>query len=675
MPSHTPRKSKRKSASAAFDATPIDEEKEKERRRSKERRRVAALEKKLLEDENAALVATKSRMRKQIEIMDQQAVPIDNPERESPPTSESSPAAASLPPSGTESDDGEGDDDGDSYSDSAVLGKSTDVTRAMETMARALEFDKRCRRVTGLTVAVFHEQVAAYTPMLSQTTNDGRLATYTLKPKRWKVQPQLQFFITFVWLRMYFTSWFMAEYFHLGFRMIAKVLKRVTSAMERTIASPTFPVAAGKVVLPTAAELDAALRFNSYNWDGLRRPLALDGMHLVTYARSVPDEKTDKAAHDKALRELKQPKHACYGTLALIVCDMGGRIVWYTTPQTGHEQSLLKESNLRAAARAADAVILSDAGLHLNRKADAVADRCRTSQSVGPGLIRLMSLVVKNPTYFTPELVQWCRQVYYTARHVSQLRIVVENVIGQLRFWAIVRLAFRGKFLFNAGVIAKKKKKKHTYCVTQSTAFACVVALSNAMRAATPLRAANWAPDTNDFPADFKPGYPDCAQTKQPFANINGIAKAAAALLTGEKKKGVKQAFVAVKKRIKAEQRIIGKKAAAIIADDSTIESDYDGDDDTQLEFVECPIDKDYVVSQRKSKVAVDADVAAGLKPSRHFTKAESARKKAEDRAARDEQAAKHEELAQQKKDSAAAAKKRSSAASAAVAVSKKSKK
>lgn len=462
----------------------------------------------------------------------------------------------------------------------------------------------------------------------------------------------------------------MSEYFGLGFRLIAKVLKRVTSAIERTLALPAFQVESGRVSLPTAEELDAALRFNPYKWDGLHRPLALDGMHLVTYARRVPDEKDDKAAHDKALRELKQPKHACYGTLALIVCEMGGRIVWHTTPQTGHEQSLLKASELRAVARAADATILSDAGLHLNRTADAVADRCRTAQSVGPGLIRLMSLVVKNPTYFSAVQVDWCKQVYYTARHVSQLRIIVENVIAQLRFWAIVRLVFRGMFLFSAG--AAPKKNKQTYCVTQATAFACVVALYNAMRADTPLRASNWAPDTTSFPVDFKPGYPDCAVTKKPFANISGVAKTAALLLAGDKKKGVKQAFIAVKKNIKGQQKAMGKsKAAVIIADDSTVESDYDGDDDTQLEFVECSFDKDYVA---KRKASVDADVAAGRKPDRYFTKGETARKKAEAKAARDAEAAQQEELAQAKKKSILAEKKRSSEALAAVATPKKPK-
>lgn len=203
MPPHTPRKSKRKSARAAIDASPVALQKEQERQRSKERRRVAALEQKLLADEIAALSAKTARQAKRLSLMVDQPVQIDEPERESPPTSHSSPAATSFSASGTDSDDGETDDDDDSFRDSPMLSKSTDVTRATETMARALESDKRCRRVTGLTVAVFHAQVAAYSPMLHKTTNDGRPATYKLKPKTWKVPPQLQFFITFVWLRMY----------------------------------------------------------------------------------------------------------------------------------------------------------------------------------------------------------------------------------------------------------------------------------------------------------------------------------------------------------------------------------------------------------------------------------------------------------------------------------------
>ena len=646
-----------------------EEQKEQKRLYDQQRRRDQRVSESLRLDEIASLSAKNDRLTKRLSGVMQPAPEIDDVECESPapvPLPEPQGAAHS---SGTESDDGA---DGEhEINDVTYVGpplKETDATTVLAKLQHARLSDKRMRRWTGLTVAVFDSQVAAFTPFLHTTTNVGKQASQKLRPDAWVVPTDAQFFVAFCWLRTYLTQWLMADVFGLGFRIVAKVLKRVCSAVERAVDSGKLTSQQGGVAFPSAAELDALDRFNPYKWDGLKRAIAVDGMHMVCYARRLPNEATDKAAHDKAVRELKQPKHACYGTLALIACDLTGRIIWYTPPCAGHEQSLLKESTLRALAKQIDAVIVSDAGLHMNSKKEDPKTWCRTSQSVGPGMIRLMSLVNKNEPHFKGDVekTKWCKQVYYTAKHVSQMRIVVENVIAQLRHWHAASDPWRGHFQFDSGLI-DDVQRRDTYCVSQTTAFKCVVALQNAMRHVKPLRHAAWTPDISGFPEGFKPGYPVNPATKAQFANVKGLTEDATKVL--EVGRGVKKAYKDLKKALERRQKRYG--GAKVVLDDEPTESEYDEGAGSDAMPVECSDDKDFVVYRKNLKQRVDPDVAAGLKPSRYHTKKHAAAQLERERAARDAKAA---QLEQQSKEAKRAPKKRSVDESPVVEPAKKKK-
>lgn len=651
----TPRKVKTPDpASTKTRSALTDEQKEVKRSNEKQRRRDQRVSEKLRVDEIALLSAKNDRLTKRLSDVMQPAPKIDDVECESPAPVPLPEPQGAVRSTGTESDDN--DDGDDEINDGTYVGPSekvTDAANVLQKLQHALTKEKAMRRWTGLTVAVFKTLVAAYTPYLHTTTNVGKPAVQKLRPDAWVVPTDAQFFIAFCWLRAYMRQWQMAAMFGLGFRMVAKVLKRVCSAMERAVDSGKLPSKHGGVAFPSAAELDSLDRFNPYKWDGLKRAIAVDGMHMVCYARRLPSESADKEAHDKAVRELKQPKHACYGTLALIACDLTGRIVWYTPPKAGHEQSLLKNSSLRALAKQNDAVIVSDAGLHMNSKKEPPEQWCRTSQSVGPGMIRLMSLAVKNEAHFTGDQITWCKQAYYTAKHVSQLRIVVENVIAQLRHWRAVSDTWRGHFQFDSGVADDVDRVK-TYCVSQATAFKCVAALYNAMCHVKPLRHATWAPDVSSFPEGFMPGYPVDPATKAQFANVKGLTEDATKVLETTAR-GVKKSYKLLKRRLEDRHKRNG--GAEIVFDGEPTESDYDEGAGSDAMPVECSDDKDFVVYRKKSKKGVDPDVAAGLKSSRYHTKKHSAAQLQRERAARDAEAA---QQAQQHTGARGAPKKRS---------------
>lgn len=622
-------------------ADPDEEKAAVRREKNTEQRRLKRKEEKQLDEmQKNQLARLQDRVRRQARKIDSQQAQIDEFKTAAVPapteSSDDDLAASQNVGSASVSEDAFENDTDDSFVDAKSPKKKTDATKATEMLDRATKSDKRMQRFTGLSLAVFERQIKVHMPFLHTTTNVGTQTVRATYPQRWIVPPRVQFFITFVWLRQYWQHWVLAEIFGIAVRLIAKILKRVVSAIKRSAASPTLSVSDGAVRWPTNAELDHLARFNPFDWDGLLRALALDGMHCVTFARGLPDAEIDRDAYDAAIKQLTQPKHACFGTLVLLCSTLDGRIVWYTPPKTGHEQTLLKDSGLRGLVVESDVTVLSDAGLNLNIQKDAVEERCRTAQSVGPGMIRLMALVVKNEKYYTVAQRQWCAKVYYTAKLVSQLRIVIENVIAHLRFWKCMSHTWRGKFVFGKGVA---QPAAVTYCIPQEDAFACVVTLYNAMRAQVPLRAADWRPNVADFPVGFVPGFPlETIKTKagkvlappRPFANIRNLEGVAQTDILGfEKAVGVKKAHKVLLDKMK-NQRVqmpsLPPVSCAKADESDESESDYDDGGAEDAAPVECEFDRDYVAYKNPSKARVHSDFRL---PERHFSKLNSSAAKA----------------------------------------------
>jgi hypothetical protein len=365
-----------------------------------------------------------------------------------------------------------------------------------------LAHDDNFNMLTGLDGEVFLRQLAVFTPFIATTTSTGTKATYKLDPEDWVVPLHLQFFIFQVHLRHYFTMRFMAYLFGIPRMMLPKILMRVSSACDRAILSGALDQQHGGVMF--TAESATTQSCNPRQFDAFKKMIMIDGMHLLVQAHGVPSAAIDKAAHDAALRQLTQTKHACNATMALVGVSWNGRVLHCTSPQAGHEQTLLRQSDFRERCKRNDVTAASDAGLKLNTASDKRADWCKVVQSVGPGLIKIISLVLKNPTFFTAAEVAHCLQVLHTATTVSQLRIVVENTIAQLRFWACLRIAWRGFFEFLKGSL-----KRGLYSVSQAVYFRVVVSNYNAMRSHRGmLRDAAWVPDVSKLAADFNLAWP-----------------------------------------------------------------------------------------------------------------------------------------------------------------------
>ena len=426
--------------------------------------------------------------------------------------------------------------------------KGVNAKGVADVMEKAGKTKGMTQRYTGLSKAAFEVAVGLFVPYIECTTNLGEHCDEPLNWQAWQLLPLQQFFITLVWFRLYQPIWLMASFFSLPARYVPKILKRVTGAMvyaitKQQVRAPLFPT-------DVAALRTSQARFQLY--EGMQIiDLALDGMHLTVWGRSTRkkrgETKDERGARDKHVRRLRQPKHACFGTIALLSCTLDGRLVWYTLPAVGQEQALLKASELRELCREQGICIIADAGLKLNRKSDAEGDRCITIQSAGPKLIRLASLVVKNPDYFTPEQVEFFLQVLRTATIVSRLRIVVENLIAALRVYQILCQPFRGPV---------GDTECLWYQVHQTDVFQCCAALRDIMHEhSSPLRAADWVPTRGDIPAGFKPGYPG-----GPHANIDAVQRLAAKQFVDS---GSLEAARKVAKALMKEKEKTGRKRKA----------------------------------------------------------------------------------------------------------------
>jgi len=461
-------------------------------------------------------------------------------------------------------------DDPDFTLDDSKGVKSDGVERVM---TDAATFKGTTRLLTGLPKSVLAVAFDIYVPYIMCTNNLGQHTDDELDWRAWRITPQQQMFITLVWLRLYHPIWFLAIFFSLPARYLPKILKRVTGAMHFAIASRSLSAEQGGCFFPRPLA-DLRLLQERFQLYGLEQSIdiALDGMHLLVWARNTRkrrgETRAERADRDTRVRKLRQPKHACYGTMALVACTLDGLAVWYTAPAVGKEQQLLKESDLRELCRDQGTCVVADAGLKLNRKSEPHNMWCNTKQSAGPKLIRLSSLVVKNPLYFTADQVKFFTQVLFTATAFSRLRIIIENFICALRVFQILCQPYRGPF---------GDMDCSWYQVHQTVVFDICIALRNLLYSNwKPLRAADWVPNGDDIPQGFVPGYPGV-----PHANIDAVQRLAA-LQFGVEKGGLERARRLAAAQMKEQAAAPRSKKAQKLPepDYGTDSSKNDSDDD-----------------------------------------------------------------------------------------------
>ena len=296
----------------------------------------------------------------------------------------------------------------------------------------------------------------------------------------------------------------MSVYLHIKARYIPKVIKRGMGALLRARQDPALPKLF-KIQWPKTTAAVRALRKMQkklYAATGLKMDCVLDGMHLpvsIRAKRSTMSEQ-QKRYVDEVRKLLNNGKHSVYALNLLVTCDLFGRLLHVDGPYAGNEASQLRDCELRTLLRKGKLSIGADAGLHVNLKND--ADPVRTFFSVGPAMIRLCKLVMRNEKRVPAEVYTFFYQILHSSRLVSRLRIVIENIIGYIRRYRILRDHFRGW----AG---PWNGERGSYSVPLDDAVAVVLMLVQShVNLTSAMRAKDWVPDVSDIPKGFKFGYP-----------------------------------------------------------------------------------------------------------------------------------------------------------------------
>lgn len=305
----------------------------------------------------------------------------------------------------------------------------------VDVMRRAAKVRTTHNMLTGLTVAQFESLAEEMYDFIANTTLTGeKCITERSDVEHWVISPPMQLFITLVWARRYEPFAFLAFFFQLPARYVAKMVRRVTAAGARW--------AAGRLCWPQN-EAEAAALIEDHEclqYDNSNKQILNIGVTPIRVAsRPSPAE---QEADDQG-----NANHAVRAVNVLIITDLRGRIVWLRGPFVGTESAELAEckAELRAHLRRLDLPIASDAGFVMNEKGVPQNLWCSHYQTVDPSLMRLTKFVLDNDTYFDNAKVDFFQRIYDSTRYVSQGRGVVERAIGHLKTFAVFRETWRGR--------------------------------------------------------------------------------------------------------------------------------------------------------------------------------------------------------------------------------------
>jgi hypothetical protein len=358
-----------------------------------------------------------------------------------------------------------------------------------------------CRRGIRHSPEEFDELCADARPFFERTTSKGEP-----RQRRSRKVPRLPFEVQlflYLWFCVSYPAiWMLSFTFSVPMRYCHKVLKRSSVALrDFAIAAP---YAAGGMCWPTTEQLEEILEKQAGMVNrGLEDiAFALDGFHLGVWA---------PAAQSDLKRRLWQTYERKFAVTFLFVCTLQGRIVQALGPYAQpDEQRIFKGTLIHEKLFDLGAGVCHDAKIIADIKSSEVGERIKAAWTMGPGTL-------KTCKELKPELEHTTAgQVIAAALHntklVSQMRIVVEDLMAQLRYWKILRGPFR---TYHSGEHAS------VYGLFLDDVARGLAHLTNRRILKNPLRADDWTPGERQKPDSeaFAPLVHPTTGTE--FANVN----------------------------------------------------------------------------------------------------------------------------------------------------------
>lgn len=314
-----------------------------------------------------------------------------------------------------------------------------------------------------------------------------------------------------------------------------KIVRRGTAALGR--ASRELDRSDGACFTPQYAELAARLDNNrQIAHYGLEKyVLVVDG---VVFRLPAPpaEQQEELKAH------FYNGHYGCWGLTILVICDLRGRIINISSPYAHGEQAIAKKSRIRdilletLKTTGAEIGILSD-GLYTFNPAGTPPEEHILHQFTlsnrGIGLLHQLRELA-------PATASDVDQALYTTAAVSQMRVVVENVIALLRDYKVFGggVTFRGKFWKRQAT--RRTPDIQSYMPEPQDVARMVAWLVNFRRIQTGIhpRAPTWQPKRSgalvDVPDDFQVGYPLFGATL-PASNASSLTSRLRQLVSSAK--------------------------------------------------------------------------------------------------------------------------------------------
>lgn len=306
----------------------------------------------------------------------------------------------------------------------------------------------------------FEEFFLAARPHYSRFTQKEFVRDPRRTYKEGVIPDKAQLWYTLFWLRQYPTYGAMASILNIHEKRVGDMLKRNIAVLVATFKQQ------GKLNKPSEEEFLSKLAQSRAAIDhaDLKDMVAvLDGTEPQIPRPADPEKERTTYSGKK--------KHHSRNVL-ILVWILTGLIIWISPTFRGaHDQRDFNRTNIRDWFVGKDYGLLADGGFTLNRVSDSV---------------KIKGLVPRK----RPKKGKLTDADKIYNKNISQYRVVVENSIGKLKSWRVLK-----------GIFRQQKESEHMKIHIDDVIYVCAV-LANREIEKIPLRKPGWKPTTGDNSAD-----------------------------------------------------------------------------------------------------------------------------------------------------------------------------
>jgi hypothetical protein len=282
------------------------------------------------------------------------------------------------------------------------------VSETDEHVRRILSKESNYHKLVRLNKDEFNKLVLDVSPSVHQMTFRGtsrkKESTDTTK-----YSIECMVFITLFWLAHYPTLNLMSLIFQLHERSITQILKRTLVGMKEALQN--------RIQWPTDEEFESKLKDFTFfqNADFSNVACVVDGSEI----------RISRPSKEPFQRQVWSGKKKQHSLNVMFVTWLNGEIIYFSPARIGaHDQSHWNELHLRDRFVRKNFGICGDGGFTFNRKTDTVQIKGYKPHAAPKG----GKLTEEQKKY---------------NKHLSQMRVVVENSIARVKQWKVLKGVFR----------------------------------------------------------------------------------------------------------------------------------------------------------------------------------------------------------------------------------------